>query len=92
MAIGKKTGGRQKGTPNKLQMSMKHAIQTVYDKLQDGRGGDHAHFLAWAQSEPTEFYRIASKLLPIQTEVTGADGGPVQVHRIELTGVRPSDG
>ena len=77
MAAGIKTGGRVAGTPNKATATMKAAIQAVYDKLQAAAGGDHAHFLEWAQEEPTEFYKIASKLLPIQ--MTREDGGALQI-------------
>jgi len=83
MAAGRKTGGRQKGTPNKTTASMKAAIQSVYDKLQDGSGGDHAHFFNWAKTEPTEFYKLAAKLLPIQ--VAGDEENPLHmVTRVVL--------
>lgn len=83
MAKGHKTGGRVAGTPNKATASMKAAIQAVYDKLQEAAGGDHAHFLSWAKEEPTEFYKLASKLLPIQ--VAGDEENPIQhIMRVEL--------
>lgn len=91
MARGKKTGGRVAGTPNKTTASMKAAIQSVYNKLQDAQGGDHAHFLTWAQSEPTEFYKLASKLLPIQ--LAGDEENPIRhVMRVELVGLTDDDG
>lgn len=64
--------GRPKGVPNKASATMKAAIQSVYDQLQETAGGDHAHFKQWAFEEPTEFYKLASKLLPIQAEHSGA--------------------
>ncbi|WP_198352359.1 hypothetical protein [Sphingomonas sp. MA1305] len=91
MARGKKTGGRVAGTPNKTTASMKAAIQSVYDKLQEASGGDHGHFLAWAQGEPTEFYKLASKLLPIQ--VAGDEENPIRhVMRVELVDLKSGDG
>lgn len=91
MARGRKTGGREAGTPNKTTASMKAAIQSVYDKLQDAAGGDHGHFLAWAQGEPTEFYKLASKLLPIQ--VGGDADNPIRhVMRVELVDLKSDDG
>lgn len=72
-----KTGGRQKGTPNKTTAMMKAAIEDVFEKLQDKEGGDNAHFLGWAQENPTEFYKLSSKLLPLQ--LTGADGGAIEL-------------
>jgi len=76
MAKGVKTGGRTKGTPNKATASMRSAIQVVYDKLQQAAGGDHAHFLDWATDEPTEFYKLAAKLIPIQ--VAGDQDNPIK--------------
>ncbi|KEQ53061.1 hypothetical protein [Sphingobium chlorophenolicum] len=72
-----KSGGRQKGTPNKTTAMMKAAIEDVFQKLQDGDGGDNAHFLGWAKENPTEFYKLSSKLLPLQ--LTGADGGAIEL-------------
>lgn len=40
-------------------------------------GGEHAHFLKWATDNATEFYKLASKLLPLQ--LTGGDGQPLQI-------------
>lgn len=71
--------GRKKGSVNKTTATMKAAIQSVYDKLQDSKGGDHQHFLTWAEENQTEFYKIASKLLPMQVEVDGE----MKITRIE---------
>jgi hypothetical protein len=75
--------GRPKGVPNKTTATMKEAIAAVYDKLQRDKAredGDHtethAHFAEWAKDHPTEFYRIAAKLLPLQLSTgDGGDGG-----------------
>lgn len=79
MAKGVKTGGRKKDTPNKTTATMKAAIQAVYDKLQTDTGKAHGHFIEWAGENPTEFYKIASKLLPLQVEVDGE----MKITRIE---------
>lgn len=69
---GERRGGRQKGTPNKTTATMKAAIQSVYDQLQSDHGDEpHSHFIAWAKANDTEFYKLASKLLPLQVEVDG---------------------
>lgn len=71
-APGEHRGGRQKGTPNKTTATMKQAIAAVYEKLQrdharkEKTADDHGHFAKWAQEHPTEFYKIAAKLLPLQ--------------------------
>jgi hypothetical protein len=76
MARGKKTGGRAAGTPNKTTKSAKEAILWVFHAL-----GDTPAMERWARDNPTEYYRIFSRLLP--HEVTGADGQnliPPTVH------------
>lgn len=62
MAKGKKTGGRVAGQGNTLTRSFKELVQATYEKLEkDGNG-----LAKWAASNQTEFYRIASKLIPTQ--------------------------
>lgn len=61
MARGFKTGGRKKGTPNKFTASVKAAFEEAFDRM----GGVEA-LVSWAQSEPTEFYKLYSKLLPAE--------------------------
>ena len=60
---GQKTGGRQVGTPNKVTAIFKDAVRVVYEDI-----GGHTAFAAWAKENPTEFYRIAARLIP--TEIT----------------------
>jgi len=56
--------GRQPGSVNKNTASIKGAFVEAFDKL----GGATA-LAAWAQDNPTDFYKLASKLIP--TELTG---------------------
>ncbi len=65
---GKKTGGRQVGTPNKVTAIFKDAVRTVYEDI----GGNEA-FAAWAKENPTEFYRIASRLIPTEMASQGTN-------------------
>ena len=83
-----KTGGRKKGTPNKSTSAIREAVLGVFADLQEEAGSPNGHFLGWARASPTDFYRLASKLLPLQ--VTGQDGGPV-VTRVEIVGVTPEE-
>lgn len=56
-----KKGGRTLGTQNKLTKTVKETVLDVFNRLQD----DPLNNLeAWAKNEPTEFYKIASKLIP----------------------------
>lgn len=58
-----KTGGRQPGTPNKLTGTFREAVRVVYDGL-----GGHAAFLVWARENPGDFYRLAARLIPAESE------------------------
>lgn len=66
--------GRKKGVPNKNTAQIKSAFVEAFEK----RGGTKA-LLKWAESNETEFYRLASKLIPaeIKNEVSGPDGQPL---------------
>ena len=57
----KKTGGRKAGIPNKFTGQFREAVQFVYDDI-----GGHEAFSKWAIANPTEFYRIASRLIPVE--------------------------
>lgn len=71
MAKSTKTGGRSKGTPNKLSSGAKANIEAVFQKI-----GGQAEMAKWAKDNQTEFYKLYARLLPHQ--VTGENGGPIQ--------------
>jgi hypothetical protein len=76
--------GRPKGVPNKVSTSMKQAIADAFDQL----GGTH-RMVQWAMEDPkhlTEFYKLAARLIPVETNVSGANGGPIQTV-LEVVGV-----
>ena len=58
-----RTGGRRRGTPNKITTAFKDAVRIVYEDI-----GGHKAFAEWARENSTEFYRIAARLIP--TEIT----------------------
>ena len=66
MAQGQKTGGRQVGTPNKVTAIFKDAVRTVYEDI-----GGNAAFAEWAKENPTDFYRIAARLIPTEMASQG---------------------
>jgi hypothetical protein len=73
-----KTGGRKKGTPNKSTRGMKGAMLEVF--------AGNAHLLEWARANPTDFYRLMSRLLPRPV----ADSREAQpITEIRWTIVRP---
>jgi hypothetical protein len=86
MATRPKTGGRQKGTPNKTTQDVREAILAVAD----GLGGVDG-LLSWAQKDETNerifWSQIYTKVMPTQVkaEVTGPNGGPLQVVRLRMT-------
>ena len=68
---GKKAGpGRPKGVPNKITQSVKEVVKQAFDELQ---GDKDANLAAWGKANPSDFYRIAAKLIPntVEAEVTG---------------------
>jgi hypothetical protein len=71
-----KTGGRRSGRVNKFTGTFRDAVQAVYNGL-----GGHAAFQHWAQSNKTEYYRIASKLIPLEIKGRVNDAVTVIVHR-----------
>lgn len=71
LSAGNRGKGRKKGVPNKTTVAMKEAIMHVYDALQTKAGKDHGHFVDWAEDNPTEFYKLAAKLIPIQLDHSG---------------------
>ena len=56
-----KIGGRQVGTPNKLTSTFREAVLLAYQNI-----GGHEAFSKWAAENPTEFYRIAARLIPTE--------------------------
>jgi hypothetical protein len=85
MAQGYKTGGRQKGTPNKRTALLKDAILEAAEAA-GGEGGMVAYLQAQAVANPSPFMALLGKVLP--TQIGGdEDGEPIRtlsevVHKI----------
>jgi hypothetical protein len=86
MAKGQKTGGRQKGTPNKVSALLKDAILEAAEIAGD-KEGLVGYLTQQAHDNPAAFLTLLGKVLPMQ--VTGEDGGPLRVTRIERVIVSP---
>ena len=56
-----KTGGRTRGTPNKLTAKVKDAIQAAFDEV-----GGKDYLVQIARDEPRVFCTLLGKLLPAQ--------------------------
>jgi hypothetical protein len=68
MAVGMKTGGRKAGTPNKITQSVRERFVEAFDKLQSD---EDVNLVAWAKNNPDDFYKLASKLIPLDVAVQG---------------------
>lgn len=86
MAKGKKTGGRVKGTQNKVTTAFKEAVLEAFHQM-----GGAAALLTWGRDNQTEFYKIAARLIPVESAVkmTDGNGGPVQVTFQVIGAQRP---
>lgn len=80
--------GRPKGAINKTTRLAKEAIAAAAETL-----GGEARLVAWAKEAPENerifWQSIYTKLIPVQTEVTGADGGAI-LHAIRREVVKAS--
>jgi hypothetical protein len=70
-----KTGGRQRGSSNRTTKLVKEVFATVFDELQDDPA---ANLKEWAKENPTEFYRLSAKLIPVQ--IAGDPENPLNVN------------
>ena len=78
----KQPGGvRAKGTHNKVTRTVKDIIASVFNELQSMDGDTPkypgAHMLDWAIREPSEFYKVAVRLIP--TELAGGISHTIQI-------------
>lgn len=69
---GPKTGGRKKGTPNKVTADVKAMVLTALDKA-----GGVDYLLTQAQSNPNAFLTLVGKVLPMT--VAGDKDNPLEV-------------
>ena len=76
---GRRFGGRQKGTCNKLTVSVKEALDETFER----RGGVTA-LVAWSKKDPSGFYHLWGRLLPKQVNMNAEVGERLEdiLHRI----------
>lgn len=79
--------GRKKGVPNKNTTMLKDALLEAATRAgnREGREGLVGYLEKQAIEQPTAFLPLLGKVLPLQ--LTGADGGAIQITKIELVGV-----
>ncbi len=68
MATGKKTGGRSKGTPNKVNKALKDMILQALANV-----GGEAYLATQATANPTAFMALVGRVLPMQLKDGGAE-------------------
>ncbi len=83
-----KTGGRKKGTPNKITVLLRDAILQA---ATDAGNGDLVKYLQMqAEKNPAAFMGLLGKVLPLQ--VAGDEKNPLKmIHKIERIIVYPGD-
>lgn len=80
MATGVKTGGRQKGTPNKTTGVLKEAIVLAAEQVgEDNKGKDGltGYLRRVAKEDIKAFAGLLGRVLPLQ--VAGDGGGPLKI-------------
>ena len=71
-----KTGGRKAGVANRFTGSIREAVLITYDAI-----GGHTAFTKWAKENQTEYYKLASKLIPVEVKTTRDLEINVIIHR-----------
>jgi hypothetical protein len=66
---GEKKPNQGKRGPGKTTLAVKEAFREAFDNL----GGVDA-LVRWAQENPTDFYKLASKLIPTEVRGPGDQG------------------
>ncbi len=71
MALGRKTGGRKKGTPNKVTQDLREAIREAFEKA-----GGVEYLVGLAHSDPKTFGALIGKIVPseVRAEVDHKGG------------------
>lgn len=85
MAKGVKTGGRKKGTPNKVNAELKDMILSALDEC-----GGVDYLVARAADSPTAFLSLVGKVLPMTVQGPGDKGEHSLVVEIVRYGKDPA--
>jgi hypothetical protein len=70
--------GKPVGAVNKTTRIVKEVFAQVFSDLQDD---PKANLKVWAKDNPTEFYKLSSKLLPIQ--IAGDAENPLMISTVD---------
>ena len=72
--------GRPKGAINKTTKAVKEVFATVFSDLQED---PKYNLKIWAKENTTEFYKLATKLIPLQTDIQ-QDGNFSAIQIIQI--------
>ena len=64
--------GRPKGAVNKTTRNIREAIEKAFNQA-----GGVDYLVTLAKDDPRTFIPLLAKIIPNETRITGADGGPV---------------
>jgi hypothetical protein len=80
MARGRKTGGRQKGTPNKVTTDVKEMVLAALR-----RAGGEQYLARQAEENPSAFMALVGRIIPsqVRASLAGAEGEPITVQHME---------
>ena len=70
--------GRPKGSKSKTTESIRQAFITAFEKL-----GGVQSLVTWGKANETEFYRLIGRVLPKEVEISGPDGGPIEIKLMD---------
>lgn len=79
--------GRPKGATNRIPKVAKENIIKAFEDLGGVEG-----LVNWAKSDAKnqgDFYKIYGRLLPIENNISGVDGDPIELNLIEFVIKRP---
>lgn len=85
MAQGRKTGGRTKGTPNRVTRALRESVLEAFEQ-----SGGVEYLVRVARDDPPTFCKLLAKLLPAP-KVENAPAGPVTFQVVTGIDRSPED-
>lgn len=78
----KKAAKAKKGMRYKNTLAVQTVFSQVFSEMQEDPSKSYS-LNKWAKANPDEFYKLSTKLIPVQ--LTGEDGDPIKV---KITGMK----
>lgn len=88
MAKGYKTGGRKVGSLNKITANVKEAFGEAFELLGGAKG-----LYEWGLRNKTEFYKLSTKLIPIDANLNVTETPEARVYPkqpVDESGLSPT--